>query len=196
MQYAHYQIVENTMQDSYDFSKTDSSLRTGILSILTLAVTICFLIMPVMAHAPTNITIAYNPDMHKLSVTVTHPVDDPTTHYIRGVHVKLNGDVISDPTYKSQPYKNTFTYTYDVAAHPGDTIWVIATCINGQSLEEHYDIPRPVSLIMTAQTLPPATATPPPATTTAPPPTTRTTYAAAGLLPLLGAAAVVFVMRK
>ena len=68
-----------------------------MLPVLILAVILCFLIFPVMAHAPSDITISYNPDMHKLSVTVTHPVDDPKTHYIRGVQVKINGEVISDP---------------------------------------------------------------------------------------------------
>ncbi|MDD1684315.1 MAG: hypothetical protein LUQ19_00335 [Methanoregula sp.] len=182
------------MQDPSDLSKNNRSLRSEVLTILMLIVTLCFLLTPVTAHAPTNITIAYNPDMHKLFVTVTHPVDDPTTHYVRGVHVKLNGDVISDPSYKSQPAKNTFTYTYDVAAHPGDTVWVIATCVNGQSLEEHYDIVKPVSLTTTVQTLPPATATPPPSTAALP--TTRTTHAAAGLLPLFGAAAVLLIKRN
>ncbi|MFA5267639.1 MAG: hypothetical protein WC379_06675 [Methanoregula sp.] len=132
--------------------------------------------------------------MHKLSVTVTHPVDDPKTHYIQRVHVKLNGNVISDPDYKSQPGKNSFTYTYDVAANPGDTVWVIATCVNGQSLEEHYDITKPVTPTTIIQTLLPDTATLPPETTV--PPTPKTTHASFGFLPLFGAAAVLWIMRK
>jgi hypothetical protein len=183
------------MQDSRDLSKNNSSRHTGMLLTLMLAATLCLLIMPVTAHAPTNITIAYNPDMHKLSVTITHPVDDPKTHYIRGVQVKINGNVISDPPYKSQPSKNTFTYTYDVMANPGDTVWVIATCVNGQSLEEHYDIQKPVQPVTTIPALPPETTASPPATTTALP-TTGTTYAAPGFLSLSGAAAAVLLMRK
>ena len=182
------------MQESNDLSKKTGSLSPGMPAILVLAVTLCLLITPVMAHAPSNISIAYNPDMHKLSVTVTHPVDDPKTHYISRVHVKLNGNVISDPDYKSQPGKNSFTYTYDVAANPEDTVWVIATCVNGQSLEEHSALQKQVRVITTLPTVPPATATPLPATTV--PQTTRTTHAAAGLLPLLGAAAVLSLMRK
>jgi hypothetical protein len=189
----HPDRVENNMQDSYVFSKNDSC-RRGIPAILVLTVTICFLILPVTAHAPSGISIANNPDMHKISVTITHPVDDPKTHYIQRVHVKLNGNVISDPDYKSQPGKNSFTYTYDAAANPGDTVWVIATCVNGQSLEEHYDIPKPVTMTAIVRTLPPETATQPPETTV--PPTTKTTHSAPGLLPLFGAAAVLWIMRK
>lgn len=182
------------MQESRDLSKTTSSLHTGMPLILMLAVTLYLLIMPVTAHAPTNITIAYNPDMHKLYVTITHPVDDPATHYVRGVQVKINGDVISDPTYKSQPAKNTFTYTYDVMANPGDAVWVVATCINGQSLEEHIAIPQPTTVATRVQTSPTTDVTNLPAT--AVPVAPKTTYASAGLLPLLGATAVLARVRK
>jgi len=146
-----------------------------------------------MAHAPSAIAIAYNPMTYKLSVTITHPVDNPAVHYIRGVHVKLNGDVISDPDYKSQPSKDTFTYTYDVAAHPGDTFWVIATCVNGQSLETHYDVQKPLTPVFLEEPPRRETAVPPPAATTLPAPTT---YAATGLLPLLGIPAVLILFRK
>jgi len=183
------------MPDSCDLSKTSSSLHAGMLPVLILAVILCFLIFPVMAHAPSDIAIAYNPDMHKLSVTVTHTVDDPKTHYVRGVQVKINGEVISDPPYKSQPGRNSFTYTYDVMANPEDSVWVVATCVNGQSLESHYDIPKAVYTAAPAQTLPPATVTLPPATATLPP-ATGTTYADAGLLPVFGAAAVLVILKK
>jgi hypothetical protein len=166
-----------------------------MLLVLILVVTLCFFDIPAMAHAPSNITIAYNPDMHKLSVTVIHPVDDPTTHYIRGVQVKINGKVISDPTYKSQPGRNSFTYTYDVMANPEDSVWVVATCVNGQSLESHYDIPKAVHAAATVQTLPPAMATLPQVTATETP-TSRTTYADAGLLPLFGAVAIVLLINR
>jgi hypothetical protein len=166
-----------------------------MLPVLITAVILCFLIFPAMAHAPSNITISYNPDMHRLSVTVTHPVDDPKTHYVRGVQVKINGAVISDPPYKSQPGRNSFTYTYDVMANPEDTVWVVATCVNGQSLENHYDIPKAVHAAAPVQTLLSVTATSPRATTI-PPPTAGTTYADTGLLPLLGAAGVLLILKK
>ncbi len=183
------------MQYPGDAQGNRRNRRITVLSLLVLAVAMGLLIMPVTAHAPSNISIGYNPDVHQLSVTITHPVDDRLTHYIRWVQVRLNGDVISDPDYKSQPGRNSFTYTYDVMAHPGDTVWVTATCVNGQSLETHYDIVKPVSPTLIVHTLPPATVTYPPATTTAPP-TARTTFADTGLLPVFGAVVVVLMMRK
>jgi hypothetical protein len=195
MQDADNQVMVTSTQDSLRVSVTGYGVRTGMHLLMVLAVTLCFLVMPALAHAPSNITMSYNPDLHKLFVTVTHPTDDPATHYVRGVQVKLNGDVISDPLYKSQPGKNSFTYSYDVMANYGDTIWVVATDTNGQSLEARYDIPRPVSETAPLQTLPPSTVTSPPAPATALP-ATRTTYAAAGLLPVAGAAAVVLIRRK
>jgi hypothetical protein len=171
------------------------SIRTAAHVFLVLAAALCFFMVPVTAHAPSNITIGYNPDMHKLSVTITHPVDDPKTHYIRGVQVKINGAVISDPVYKSQPGRTSFTYTYDVMANPGDAVWVIATCVYGQSLEAHYDIPQPVIPTALVRTLPSSTVTLPPATTV-PPQAPGTTYADAGLFPLFGVAAVLLIIRK
>jgi hypothetical protein len=181
------------MQYPRDLPENNQRKRTAVPFFLVLAAVLCFFMVPVTAHAPSNITIGYNPDMHKLSVTVTHPSDDPKTHYIRGVQVKINGDVISDPAYKSQPGRNSFTYTYDVMANPEDSVWVIATCVNGQSLENHYDIPKPVTLTATEQTRPAATDTPTQPTPV--PPTTRTTHATTGLLPLFGAAAVLMIRR-
>jgi hypothetical protein len=183
------------MQYAHDLPENKQSKRTVVPIFLMLVTVLCMFMVPATAHAPSNIAISYNPDMHKLSVTVTHPVDDPKTHYVRSVQVKINGAVISDPQYKSQPGRNSFTYTYDVMANPGDTVWVVATCVNGQSLENHYDIPKAVHGVVTAQTLPPATVTSPPATATLPP-ATGTTYADAGLFPLFGAAAVLLIMRK
>ena len=183
------------MHNPCNLPENNQSKRTVVPCFLMLAAVLCFFIVPATAHAPSNIAISYNPDMHRLSVTITHPVDDPKTHYIRGVQVKINGAVISDPPYKSQPGRNSFTYTYDVMANPGDTVWVVATCVNGQSLESHYDIPKAVHTAAPERTLPPATATLPTATATLPP-ATRTTYADAGLFPLFGAVAVLLVLKK
>jgi len=78
--------------------------------------------------------------------------------------------------------------------YPGDAVWVVATCINGQSLEGHTEIPQPTTVATRVQP-PPATAvTTLPAT--AVPVAPKTTYAAMGLLPLLGAAAVLARVRK
>jgi hypothetical protein len=167
----------------------------GPLTVPVAALFLLLLVLPAAATAPSNITIAYNPDMHRLFVTVTHPTENPETHYIRGIQVKINGEVISDPVYTNQSSRTSFTRTYDVMANPGDAVWVVATCIQGQSLEAHIEIPKP------GTTSAPAAAEPPVATTFAPatpplPPATATTYADPGLIPLFGAVAVLLALKR
>lgn len=183
--------MNNDSQVRYSGTK----LQTGLLRVLAAAAFLLLLILPATATAPSNITITYNPDMHRLFVTVTHPTENPETHYIRGVQVKINGEVISDPTYKNQTGRTSFTKSYDVMANPGDSVWVVATCIRGQSLEAHIDIPKPGMTAAPAKTTPAAAATPPPADT-AGPETAGTTYADPGLIPLFGAAAVLLILKR
>ena len=120
MLHTHFQEVKTSIRDFRQLKRNHHNLHIRVPVILMLAAARGFLVIPAMAHAPSNFTIGYNPDMHKLSITITHPVDNPKTHYIRGVQVTINGKVISDPTYENQAAKNTFTYTYDVMADPGD----------------------------------------------------------------------------
>ena len=164
--------------------------QSGTLFIITvLALAAWFLVIPVAAHSPTDMTISFDPNTAKIYVTITHPVDDPATHYLSRVKVKLNGNVISDPDYKSQPEKDRFTLTYDVNAASGDEVWVTATCVRGGVLEKTYKVPQPVRMVTTAQV---------PSTYTAQPPATvpPATKAPTGLLSLLGAAAAVLAVRR
>jgi len=155
--------------------------------VLTLLVAGLFLVVPVTAHSPSDITINYDPAAEKLSVTITHVVDDPATHYVNKVQVKHNGRVISDPDYKSQPTKDTFTYTYDLKASPPDVFWVLTTCSRGGTLEKKYEIPYPV-----AATREPVSGAEIPVEPAAPVPTQQSP---AGLLALLGAAAVMLLKK-
>ena len=168
--------------------------RTAAVLFLLITGT-ALLAFPAAAHAPSNITIVYNPDMHKLFVTVIHPVDDPATHYLKSVQVRLNGNVISDPQYTSQPSKTAPIYSYDVMANPGDSVWVTATCVKGGSLEAHTEIRKPVIPTLPVQTTPGIVTTVSTIAATAIPVRT-TTYASAGLLPLAGAAAAVVAIRR
>lgn len=133
--------------------------------------------------------IWFDPSAAKIFITVTHRVDDPSTHYLKTVRVKLNGAVISDPDYRSQPTDNTFTLSYDVNAHTGDMIDVTAICSRGGTLEKSYNIPEPVR-IMTSPQVPSTYTTPPSAAA-------RTTaQSSPGLLPLIGAAAAIIVIKR
>ena len=157
--------------------------------IVALVVVTLFLVMPAAAHNPTDIVMSYDPGTEKLSVTITHPVADPATHYVNKVQVRQNGRTISDPDYKSQPDKNTFTYTYDVKGIPGDTFWVLATCSQGGSLEKKYDLPLPATVTTLPATAPPQA----PAQAPAPAPTQKSPL---GILPVLGAAAFLLMKKE
>ena len=177
------------MPETTDSRTMNRRWRFTPVAILMLAAVVCFLAVPVSAHSPTDMSISYDPNTAKIYVTITHPVDDPATHYLSRVKVKLNGNVISDPDYKSQPTKDTFTLTYDVNAHAGDEVWVTATCVQGGVLEKTYKVPQPVRLVTSAQV--PSTYQTPPKETV--PPTARSP---AGLLSLLGALAAVLLIKR
>ena len=106
--------------------------RSKITILLFLVVLISMSYM-VCAHAPTGITVSYNLETQDLRVTITHPVSDQTTHYIKEVKIEKNGVLYNTSLYDSQPDSNSFTYTYQINATTGDTIDVTASCIQGGS---------------------------------------------------------------
>ena len=87
----------------------------------------------VCANAPSGMTVSYNLETQDLRVTITHPVNDQTTHYIKEVKIEKNGMLYNTSRYDSQPDLNSFTYIYQVNATTGDIIDVTASCIQGGS---------------------------------------------------------------
>ena len=168
------------MNNTSDSRSASPSRCVPVIAVLLMAAVL--LALPASAHSPSGIQVSYDPGSEKLSVIIRHPVDDPTTHYVKKVQVRQNGRTISDPDYKSQPDKNTFTYTYDVKAAPGDTIWVLATCNQGGSLEKKYDIPVRATLTTAPAAAAAATMQPEAPATAAP-----TQKSPAGILAALGA---------
>ncbi len=96
---------------------------------------IAFFLLPssVQAHPPSTMTLSYNTSNQTLSVTITHAVSDPSTHYVKSVIVYKNDVKIIHENYTSQPSTDTFTYHYTLEATDGDVIEVTAICsISGQ----------------------------------------------------------------
>jgi hypothetical protein len=150
-----------------------SSLKNAAL-IIAVALSVCLLILPVSANPPSDVTVNIDKAANQIAVTITHPVPDPATHYIRNVKITINGRVVIDNDYKSQPTKDVFTYTYPVPVNAGDTVRVTATCVLGGDTEKVITLPTPSS------TAPPTI----PPTTVAPVPTTQ--KSPTGLIPLFG----------
>lgn len=84
--------------------------------------------MAVMAHPPKSLTAAYDIQSQKLTVRIDHGSFSPSMHYINKVEVKKNGQPVINQTYKNQPDKNPFEYTYEIPAKAGDVLEIKATC--------------------------------------------------------------------
>lgn len=111
--------------------------------ILQFLVALAFLIVipyMVYANAPSDMTVSYNLQNQDLRVTITHPVSDPTTHYIFKVEIKKNGVMYNTSIYTNQPDQNSFTYIYKINATTNDTFDVTASCIQGGSKTIQYSI--------------------------------------------------------
>ncbi|MGD2250901.1 MAG: hypothetical protein PVF58_21080 [Candidatus Methanofastidiosia archaeon] len=91
-------------------------------------------ILPVAAHAPSEMTLEYDLDSQVLTVTIVHNVSDPASHYIFNIEIQVNTTETYE--YTNQPTESEFSYTYNVPASQGDTIMVIAECNLGGSMTQ------------------------------------------------------------
>ena len=82
---------------------------------------------PSEANPPKKVTAEYHVETRTLSVTVEHPALIFWLHHIKSVEIRLNGKLVQTVEYETQP-GDTFTYTYTVAASPGDVIEATAYC--------------------------------------------------------------------
>jgi hypothetical protein len=80
------------------------------------------------AHPPKNIDLAYDAGQQVLKVTILHNSHFPKYHYIKKLTITQNGKPLGEFTYKEQPDKLQFTYSYPLKAVSGDVIEVRATC--------------------------------------------------------------------
>jgi hypothetical protein len=68
----------------------------------------------VLAHTAAGVEVFYDEQAGDLSVTITHMVDDPTTHYVKQVTIHQGTSVLADQSYTSQPDQSVFTYHYNL----------------------------------------------------------------------------------
>ena len=85
-------------------------VRALVLALVSLAV----LSGGALAHPPADATMTYDQNTGDLVVSITHQVDDPTTHYVKQVTVKQGDTVLIDKSYTSQPDRSSFTYRYNL----------------------------------------------------------------------------------
>lgn len=109
--------------------KRTCTVSTLIFGILLSGMTI-FFFYPADAHAdaPQDVKIQYDAGAQTLTVTIAHASSFPGFHHIKTVEVRKNSAVAVTSTYDSQPDKSPFSYTYKLAAAPGDKLDVTVTC--------------------------------------------------------------------
>lgn len=155
------------------------SRLTAVLLIIAAVLVVCILIPPVSAHSPSGMSITYQELSKELLVSITHDVPNPGEHYVNEVTVSINGKVVNNSRYTSQPAPDTFTYTYPVETVTGDEIKVTATCSLAGSIARTLYTTGPIA----------------PASSSSPG-SQPTQQAAAGLLPVLGVAAALLIRKK
>lgn len=80
------------------------------------------------AHAANSMNLTYDFNAQELTVTITHGVSTPSTHYIETVTIRVNGTIVNTTIYTSQPTTSTFMYMYDITTGHGATIQVTSVC--------------------------------------------------------------------
>jgi hypothetical protein len=155
------------------------SMAAGCFCILVAVLAGSLIFSPVSANPPTEMSLSYNEQSGDLSVVITHPVPNPRAHYIKDVIVSINGKIVNDSRYTSQPAPDIFTYAYPLVTVPGDEIEVTASCVLSGSLSRQLYTTGPVG-----------------ATSSSTPKSQPTQKAAEGFVPLLGAAAAFLIRKK
>ena len=84
----------------------------------------------VLAHTPAGVSVSYNEQSGNLDVAITHPVDNPGTHYVKRVTIRQGSTVLSDTSYTNQPGLSDFNYSYFLPGLKGSAgeITVDAEC--------------------------------------------------------------------
>jgi hypothetical protein len=116
----------NTHPSQTRFRHLSLIVRTFVLALISVVV----LSGGVLAHPPADTTVTYDQHTGNLMVTITHQVDDPTTHYVKQVTVKQGDAVLVNTSYTSQPDRSSFTYQYNLPQLRGSSgdILVDAQC--------------------------------------------------------------------
>ncbi len=151
----------------------------SIIFIVSVVLAGCLLILPVSAHSPSGMSITYQEPSKELLVSITHAVPNPGQHYIKEVTVSINGKVVNNSRYTSQPSADTFTYSYPVETVTTDEITVTAACSQGGSIARTLYTTGPIASASSSS-----------------PDTQPTQKAAAGLLAVLGIAAALLIRKK
>jgi len=85
---------------------------TGLRRLFIAIVVLSALSVNVLAHTPSGVAVSYNEKSGYLDVAITHPVDNPGTHYVKRVTIRQGSMVLIDTSYTNQPDISDFNYSY------------------------------------------------------------------------------------
>jgi glucose/arabinose dehydrogenase len=123
-----------------------------IIKISAFLLLIVMLAYPAAAHAPSQVSLAYDSQNQSIKVTIAHTVSNPGSHYIYKVVIQKNGEQILKKEYSSQPTSSTFTYDYPLNASKGDIIKATAYCSIAGSKSGEITVEQDAKLIIQQST--------------------------------------------
>ena len=107
-------------------------------------ITICFILLAQIsyAHPPEAMDTTYYPHTERIESTITHPVDDPESHFIQKIRILLNDEEILEDTFIRQDNKDSHTVSYaiNVEVRSGDKITVEAYCNKDGMAKQEIEI--------------------------------------------------------
>ncbi len=81
------------------------------------------------AHGPKDITVDYNDETGKLQLTIEHPVNNTSSHYIDEIELEIDGEEVKTITYESQTDKKNHIVEIDLPEFKdGGELEIIAKC--------------------------------------------------------------------
>ncbi|MFW9944604.1 MAG: hypothetical protein ACFFB7_06360 [Candidatus Sifarchaeia archaeon] len=108
--------------------------------------------VPVAAHAPSNMTLLYDWNSQELTVTISHSVANPSTHYIKNITVFKNDVKFASSLYSSQESSSTASDTFVIPAVDGDVLKVWVECVLGGTRESTTTLSEPTGTGTTTTT--------------------------------------------
>ncbi len=120
-------------------------MRKGVMSVkfkaLAAVFFVFFLVSAATAHPPREIRLSYD-GKDELTVRVFHGVDDGSKHFIEKIEVRVDGTVVAERHYSSQPGPEGLSEIFSLGRLlPGMEIRVKAQCNIFGSLEATYTVP-------------------------------------------------------
>jgi hypothetical protein len=111
--------------------KARLTVLAGVLSLLVMTSSPLL----VAAHSPSSMSLEYDFGTQILTVTISHTVTNPASHYIENITVYKNDVKVASRLYTSQADSTTASDTISITAEDGDVLRVWAECVQGGTVQ-------------------------------------------------------------